>query len=334
VEFVTGDFVTLKGFYYPGNRGKASPTVLLLHAPGEDSNKAEWVGLAKELNKKGYAVLRFDFRGHGESTSVNPGKPNPNPMLAVPGFWDKKENQGIKGANKRPTVIDAKLFPKGYLPILANDIEAAKAWLDTQDCDAHNLVLVGAKEGATVGALWLNAAWSCYPIVTDPNKFGQKVPDIANPVGKSVTAAVWLSMSSQLDSRTVSVTGLLHTAAENKTPMWFLYGPQDSKAKATAVACEKAFRKGKKGTNSYVAQSDIKGAEKLSGSALLSPSLKTPSYIAQYLGNAAPPRKNALKSRPTPEAYVWQFQYGGRIIQQPSQVMGNPAFFSFQPFLR
>ena len=109
----------------------AGETVLLLHGYGEDCKSAGWISLAKALNEKGYAVLRFDFRGHGDSKAVEPGMPNANPMLAVPGFWDQAENRtGIRGVKGRPTEIDAKHFTPGYHRILANDIAAAKAFLD------------------------------------------------------------------------------------------------------------------------------------------------------------------------------------------------------------
>ena len=71
--------------------------------------------------------------------------------------------------------------------------------------------------------------------------------------------------------------------------------------------------KSKKGAGATVAATKIDKAEKLSGSALLSPSFKTPQGIVQYLGNVAPPRKLA-KGRPTPEAHLWQFPAGGRVV--------------------
>lgn len=98
VEFVTADGVELHGTFYPSSKAKAR-TVLMLHDFGEHSRKADWVRLAKSLQAKGYAVLTFDFRGHGESTKVTkPGIYDVNPALASPGFWDKQENQfGIRG---------------------------------------------------------------------------------------------------------------------------------------------------------------------------------------------------------------------------------------------
>src|SRR4051812_16610826 len=69
VEFNTVDGVEIHGTFYPSGKPKAR-TVLMLHDFGEHSRKAEWVKLAKALQAKDYAVLTFDFRGHGESTKV------------------------------------------------------------------------------------------------------------------------------------------------------------------------------------------------------------------------------------------------------------------------
>src|SRR5262249_36781497 len=94
VTLLTADQVELQAHYYPSNKGKTAPVVLLLHALDEDSKKAEWTSLAKALQAKGYAVLRFDFRGHGDSTNIKqPGKPDRIPALSVHGFWDEKPNQ-------------------------------------------------------------------------------------------------------------------------------------------------------------------------------------------------------------------------------------------------
>jgi pimeloyl-ACP methyl ester carboxylesterase len=328
VDIVTADFVTLKGYFYPGESGK--PTVVLLHALGEDCNKAEWISLAKKLNGKGYHVLRFDFRGHGQSTAVVPGKSNVNPELAMPGFYDFPENRLLKGAAKRPATIDAKMFTPGYLPVLANDLEAIKAWLDAAGADA--LVLIGAKDGATVGALWLNAQWNCFRVVRD--MFGQPAPDRANPEGKNVAAAVWLSMAGTLGNRPVSVAGMLSTAAlENNTPMWFLYAPGDTKAKATATKSAKALHKGKKGSE-LTAATPIKSAEKLSGSELLARSLGTQDAILKYLSKAVSMRKGAARPRGQKDAYVWQFAYGGQIQRQIARNGERLIFFNFAPFLR
>src|SRR5207237_1408953 len=155
---------------------------------------AEWISLAKALEKEGYAVIRFDFRGHGDSTTVKPGVPGPVGM-AIPGFWDHKENQfGIKGFNPnvaRKGTIDAKQFNPGYHSVMVNDIAAVKAFLDQKNdegaCNSANLILIGAKEGATLAALWLNSEYHRYKLV--PSQLQPRgVPDLQNPEGAAVTA--------------------------------------------------------------------------------------------------------------------------------------------------
>src|SRR5262249_44912517 len=83
VQFSTIDEVQLWGMYYPSARGKKAPIVLLLHKVGRSSSLDNWPALAQDLQKAGYAVLRFDFRGHGNSNTVQPG------------FWQDKANQKL-----------------------------------------------------------------------------------------------------------------------------------------------------------------------------------------------------------------------------------------------
>src|SRR5262245_36031916 len=70
IRFFTADQVELCGTFYPGSRGPKSPSVLLLHAVGGSRKDPGWEDLATALQKSGCAVLAFDFRGHGESTTV------------------------------------------------------------------------------------------------------------------------------------------------------------------------------------------------------------------------------------------------------------------------
>src|SRR5690348_5048282 len=72
VKFYTYDQVELHGTFYMGDLGNKSPCVLLLHALGASSDQEGWADLAKKLQKEHFAVLAFDFRGHGESVAVQP----------------------------------------------------------------------------------------------------------------------------------------------------------------------------------------------------------------------------------------------------------------------
>src|SRR5438309_2015728 len=90
VHFDTVDGVTIHGLFFPAAK-RNSPTVLMLHALGDDPRKKAWLSLADTLNKEGYAVLAFDFRGHGSSTAIDTSL-----------FWKFPRNMAsVKGGPKK-----------------------------------------------------------------------------------------------------------------------------------------------------------------------------------------------------------------------------------------
>lgn len=344
VDIVTIDGVELKGTWYPATQGKNAATVLMLHATGEDSKKAEWIGLAKALQGKGYAVLRFDFRGHGDSVTVRPGKPNPNPMQREPGFWDESENmKGVYGGTKRPKSIEFKSFQKTYYKVLANDIAAAKAFLDEKndagECNSSNLVLLGAKDGATLGALWLNAEMHRYKLMPKTPKMPFNKPDLSNPEGQAVTGFVALSASGTLGDRQVNLGSMLSKAGrDGKIPMAFFYAEGDSKGKQTAVAAEKTF-KNIKDSSKFTGAVKVTNGEKFSGVQLLAKSLGTEKAILEYLENSLKDKNVAAKSRAgnTEMRYVWQWQdNSGKVWQIPARYekTNQVVFSNYASFLR
>src|SRR5262249_15488058 len=114
VKFDTYDQVEIHGTYYPGDAGNKSPCALLLHPMGGSSREEGWDNLAKELQKKHFAVLLFDFRGHGESTSVGTS------------FWTaERNNQSLK--SYRPGKLRDQISYKDFVTSpnwlsLVNDI--------------------------------------------------------------------------------------------------------------------------------------------------------------------------------------------------------------------
>jgi alpha-beta hydrolase superfamily lysophospholipase len=64
VAFSTGDGVLLRGSLWPGDVGHA---VVLVH--GLREQRTAWDPLARALAQRGHAVLAFDLRGHGASTT-------------------------------------------------------------------------------------------------------------------------------------------------------------------------------------------------------------------------------------------------------------------------
>jgi pimeloyl-ACP methyl ester carboxylesterase len=304
VSFRSSDGVELQGTFYPGS-GKRDAVVLLLHnidmKKGGNSHQDGLVHLAERLQKDGYAVLTFDFRGFGDSKSVSKE------------FWHNNRIRAPRKADP-PDTIDQKDFPAQYYPYLVNDIAAAKAYLDrkndARDVNSSNLVVIGCGEGATLGALWMASEWKKKK-ATAFGFAGQPILD-ADPEGKDEAAAVWLSISPSLAGRPVPVKSwLTEVAGLYKVPMAFLYGDGDTKSANAAQAYLNSIRnppgarKAEKLDLTNV--QPIKGTS-LSGSQLLQRSLRTEDWIVdKYLAKALEKRgSREWKKREVDKfAYFW-----------------------------
>jgi pimeloyl-ACP methyl ester carboxylesterase len=294
VSFETVDGVTIQGTFYPSAKGKDEPTVMLLHKIGSDSHKDGWDDLAKALNDKGYSVLSFDFRGHGASLNVDPAK-----------FWayswnrDKASKTGTTEKGGKPKEsINREGFSASYLPYLVNDIAAAKLFLDdrndAQDCNSRALILIGAEDGAALGAMWMAADWTRYSadkvIVNPRNPSLSFISGVSKESeGKDQYAAIWLTMSGALGGK-VSVGGALKadlrlTGRDKKIPMAFLYGKEDKEGEDHAKSLLTAIKgEGENDKLPFTAMKDVKSS-KLTGSALLRKGLGTDEMILSYLQN-------------------------------------------------
>jgi hypothetical protein len=250
VKFDTVDQVELHGtFYQPaGGPSKKAPCALLLHKIESDSSKDGWDQLARDLSKAGYAVLSFDFRGHGESTAVGPNFWGDRSTAALTYLTAENVRQyktRIDPSRPKDT-ISIKDFQKSYYPILVNDIAAAKGFLDRKndsgECNSANLTLIGAEDGATLGALWMYTELNLFK-VTQINQFtGAPLRLATTPEGKDVAACVWLSISPSLGSRPALVSSWLgHAGKERKIPMAFLCGEKDSSVSFTR-SCYQAVK--------------------------------------------------------------------------------------------
>ena len=206
-EFVSADGVKLEGNLWSnaGAANKKDATVLLLHnfndKNGGSSRDEGWDQLGDKLLDQGYSVFSFDFRGFGGSTKVDPEK-----------FWDLRrnpQNQYIQGHNTVPLAdtIDHAKFEHAYYPYLANDVQAAKAFLDRRndsgEVNTSSLFVIGAGEGATVGALWMASQWHLQK--ADLGPLGALIIDpktgrfsFQEPEGKDQAGAIWLSISPTL----------------------------------------------------------------------------------------------------------------------------------------
>jgi hypothetical protein len=242
VKFETVDQVELHGQFYPSGQGKKAPTVMLLRKVEGDTQVDEWGQLAKELQKEpfGAAVLIFDWRGHGDSTSVSPGFWNDNTSPALHSMSVFNVNNYKKSINpsKPPESINIKDFNKSYYPALVNDIAAAKMFLDAKndsgECNSSNLILIGAEDGASLGAIWVYSELYRFRytggLLTGPLKQAQ------NPEGKDVTGCIWLSLSPTLGGRPLDITNwVTFIGKDKKVPMAFVYGEKDTTSANLAV---------------------------------------------------------------------------------------------------
>jgi hypothetical protein len=313
VRFETFDKVELKGTFYPSTlANKQPPCVILLHKLGGSRTQEGWDDLAKKLQQKGFAVLSFDFRGHNESTTVDPEVFWQIPLNARTFKVSKQSKDRINSAD----YVGPK---KNYLysPMLVNDIEAAKEFLKTRNnanqCNVSNLSLVGADDGAALGSLWLWTQFGKPKLV--PNPFtGGAMPDPRRTEAEDVAACVWLSMPKALNN--VPVSSWLSTPRApiaTKVPMEFFYGDKDVNARKNVdglLAVLKSVGKVPEGTKARpVKNSKATGIDLLKGSA--SPG----DDIATFLKSVADKRPGEWDKRPQLP------------IHQPLQVA---PFFSLQ----
>lgn len=214
VNFKTYDGVIISGKYFQSMKPKESATIILLHnftyRKGRDDQGEQWEKFATDLQAAGHSVLMFDFRGHGKSVNVDQK------------FWDHPINKTLPGANKKLSKIGYTEFPASYYPNLVNDIAAAKSFLDVRNDDGEantrNLVVIGAGEGATLGALWMASEWRRVPseviklaspvgiINTRPmqEKMLLKATPATDPEGASQLAAIWMSISPTVAGKSMS----------------------------------------------------------------------------------------------------------------------------------
>ncbi|MFN4258312.1 MAG: hypothetical protein ACK4RK_03390 [Gemmataceae bacterium] len=310
VKFETVDQVELIGTFYPSNEGKKAVPVLILSNLG-DSTKGEIAGrdrLAAALQEQGFAVLHFDWRGHGDSITVGPN------------FWNSVTNQKyIRGAAPNRQTINKNDFPPAYYPMLINDITAARMFLDRRndasECNSANLIVIGMKDGATLGALWLAGEMDRHRVTqTDPLTLTPINWD-ATCEGKRVTAAIWLSMTSSIGGINfgqLAQLWLKKSGGDYNLPMAFLYGEQDRNSAAFAGQAYNFVTNRNPKNHPLTAYRPIKGTM-VAGAELIQPNLETEKLIIGYALNVAKQKGNQDWAAVNAEekSYVWKPTAGG-----------------------
>lgn len=342
VHFPTFDEVELSGTFYrsmPAAGKKDKDTVVLLlhdfrHLKGGGSQEDGWHQLAGQLQKEGYAVLSFDFRGFGNSKSVSPN------------FWTYAHNsKGIRGASKKtpPPTIDEKDFSPNYFINLVNDIAAARAYLnvmnDANEINSSNIILIGAGQGATLGSLWLASELRRQKDNQSDRLFPGMLPQfrvLDEPEGNDVAGAVWLTIYPTLEGKALGrslISALVEEAKKGKIPTLFLYAQNDKKANdflslnpdLKALFSENSKKKG------GVKEKQIPRAGDVAGSKLLSSRYKTADFILEYLNNVVEERGSRTRKDRQDQKYAFCWSLPWPSAQNASRI---PAKLPGEPVTR
>lgn len=309
-SFKTKDGVELQGTFYPSPKGRDAHVVMLLHAIGGNMQQNGWDSLAQELQKEDFAVLAFDFRGHGNSKNITVGGPGKL------GFWDQPINRQMAIRRFNPAqpakFIDHADFNPGYLPMLVNDIAAAKLFLDERndamECNSSRLIVLGAQEGAGLGLMWMASECYRFKVLQRPPQGLLRWSDAAEADG--LACAVWLSLTPTLGNRNLPTREWLELLGQKyETPMGFLYGAADTTAGNLAKQCVQVLQKGSK--NPLTADREIKGTKAV-GHGLLNKQLDATALTVNYLKKVREDRKSAdWKTKKTGETgYIWTIRGG------------------------
>ncbi len=251
VKFDTVDGVTLRGNLYISAKGEKSPTILMLHPlnnvkekkPG-DQMMDGWQELAKELHKAGYSVLTFDFRGHGDSTSVSQS------FLRNSYPW----NTTFVKTRRDIAALSSKDFRPGYQPHLVDDVAAAKTFLNSKgQINSANLIVLGAGEGATIGALWMasetkrrqgdvqSTMATLLPTLPVPRDFFE-------PESRDLLAGIFLSPVHNLGGKQMPignwVKDISAKRSKERTQLLFVYGGKDANMDKQILGYLKSIRPG------------------------------------------------------------------------------------------
>jgi hypothetical protein len=282
----------------------------MLHKWLGNSNAAGWVALAKRLQEKGYSVLTFDFRGHGQSTSVDPDK-----------FWKYQPNVNnyTKTAKKDQNTIKIGDFRPAYFPYLLSDVMAAREDLDNRNdnggCNVSNILVIGAEEGATLGLSWMTFEFfresinkkqdaNINPWAWKPNL----PPD--RPGSEDIAGAIFLS-ATRSPAKISAPYSHFMTLTKDKLhniPMWFTYCEGDKTGKEDATHIADMLKLNKADIKIKNPTLPIKGDVNLRGAAMLGVAkLDTEDLIEKFLEqmvklrpNEAKKNRNANEFKPYP----------------------------------
>lgn len=197
VTMNTKDGVVLNATYLPGNRGRKTVPILLIH--GWDGSRADMGAFALGLQRLGHAVLVPDLRGHGRSTKVS-----------INGIEETIDREAMR----KPAIEGG----------IALDLQACKKFLLEKHNDAElnieTLCLIGADSGAIFALNYAAFDWS-----------KPQLP--AYKLGRDVAAVVLLSPPRSFKGITTQ-KALVNPVIRNGIAVLIAAGQQDRKSYSAA----------------------------------------------------------------------------------------------------
>jgi hypothetical protein len=224
-ETVTDDGVKLIGDFYRSPKGKNAPVILLLHpiGPGKAAtSRKDWDKFPELLQSKGFAVVTFDFRGHGESKEIR--EPRRYWQLPAAGLVGPHVPKRNFPPNRPPTTIDMRDYATPTeLAQFGNDLIAIKKWLhlknNAEELNSSSICIVAAEQAASLAVLWIYNECVVPNRMRGPGKYE----------GDDISCVVWLSMPPDL-ARLKIETSLENCLREmkDKFPTLAIYGEMDA----------------------------------------------------------------------------------------------------------
>ncbi len=157
VEITTRDNQKLQAtFFAPKKKNYRAPAAMLVHGAGEDRSELEKIGTT--LQKRGFAVLSIDLRGHGASRTEELD-------------WSKLTEED----RERTWAYTLR------------DLSAGAEYLRSRD-DVHtsNLSIVGVRSGSTIAARYAKSdenARALVLVAPQPSQLGFDVTEDLNELG-------------------------------------------------------------------------------------------------------------------------------------------------------
>jgi pimeloyl-ACP methyl ester carboxylesterase len=183
----------MQATYYGSNQGKNAVPIIMLH--GWKGSRADFAGLAFEMQARGCAVIVPDLRGHGKSTQIKQGS----------------DLVTIDQTNLRKADIEL---------MVTQDLEAIKTFLldrnNAGELNIEKLCVVGNEMGAVVAVKWAAYDWH-WP----------QLPSVKQ--GQDVKALVLISPT--MNFQGVGITDAINQpAVKTGLSVLILVGDKNSKA--------------------------------------------------------------------------------------------------------